>query len=110
GLPSHKLTHLGINRTFQVPKPFKEMTVRQNIHVSAIFGGKGKINLDDVLERSGLENLANWKAGALNTGQQKQLGLARALATDPKLLLIDEIGAGLNPVELQEAANRILEL
>lgn len=110
GLAPHRLTHLGINRTFQVPKPFKIMSVRDNIRVAAIFGGRGRSSVDDVLAQTGLTELAERAAETLNTSQQKQLDLARALATRPKLLLVDEIGAGQNPQELHATAERLLAL
>lgn len=110
GLPSHRLARLGVNRTFQVPKPFREMSVRDNVRVASTFGGGGRIHPDDVLVRTGLGALAEREAGSLNTSQQKQLDLARALATGPALLLVDEIGAGLNPEELGAMAERLLRL
>jgi len=110
GMAAHRLARLGVNRTFQVPRPFKEMSVRDNVRVAAIFGSGGRLDPDAVLERTGLAALAAREAGALNTGQQKQLDLARALATDPGLLLVDEIGAGLNPEELHAMAERLLAL
>jgi len=110
GLPPYRLARLGINRTFQVPKPMKDMSVRENVQVAATFGGGGRIEPDSVLERTGLSEFAEREAGTLNTSQQKELDLARALATGPELLLVDEIGAGLNPEELKEMAERLLEL
>lgn len=110
GMAPHRLARLGINRTFQVPRPFKEMSVRDNVRVAAIFGGGDRLDPDTVLARAGLAELAAREAGTLNTSQQKQLDLARALATDPRLLLVDEIGAGLNPEELRAMAERLLKL
>ena len=110
GLPPYRLARLGINRTFQVPKPMKDMSVHENVQVAATFGGGDRIEPDSVLERVGLSEFAEREAGTLNTSQQKQLDLARALATGPELLLVDEIGAGLNPEELREMADRLLEL
>ncbi|MGH8111819.1 MAG: ABC transporter ATP-binding protein [Rhodanobacteraceae bacterium] len=110
GMASHRLAHLGINRTFQVPKPFRAMSVRDNVRVASIFGSASRTSVDEVLARTGLDGLANRLAETLNTSQQKQLDLARALATDPKLLLVDEIGAGQNPEELNATAARLLAL
>lgn len=110
GMASHRLAHLGINRTFQVPKPFREMSVRDNVRVASIFGSANRTSVDEVLARTGLEGLADRLAETLNTSQQKQLDLARALATDPKLLLVDEIGAGQNPEELNATAGRLRAL
>lgn len=110
GLPSYRLARLGINRTFQVPKPFKEMTAMENVQVAARFGGHARVDPATVLDNVGLRGLAERPAGTLNTQQQKLLDLARALATQPKLLLVDEIGAGLNPHELEEMAARLARL
>jgi branched-chain amino acid transport system ATP-binding protein len=103
-LPMFRRVHLGINRSFQVPKPFREMTVRENILVAAHFGGSDAVKVDDVLAEVGLLEQAETVAGGLTVNQQKMLDLGRALATDPRLLLIDEIGAGLNPAELNVVA------
>ena len=110
GMAPHRLARLGINRTFQVPKPFKTMSVRENVQVAAVFGGRNRVDVDETLARTGLADLAEREAETLNTSQQKQLDLARALATAPKLLLVDEIGAGLNPEELSAMAERLLAL
>lgn len=110
GMASHRLAHLGINRTFQVPKPFKNMSVRDNVRVAAVFGSKNHGDVDEVLASTGLAGLAERPAETLNTSQQKQLDLARALATQPRLLLVDEIGAGQNPEELRATAERLKAL
>lgn len=103
-LPMFRRVHLGINRSFQVPKPFHEMTVRENILVATHFGGNDAVEVDAVLTEVGLLDQAKTVAGGLTVNQQKMLDLGRALATDPKLLLIDEIGAGLNHAELNVVA------
>ena len=105
--PVFRRAHLGINRTFQVPKPFREMTVRQNIEVAAHFGGKDRVDPVAVMETLDLLDQADCLAESLTANQQKMLDLGRALATDPKLLLVDEIGAGLNPGELADMAERL---
>lgn len=99
-LPSFRLVHLGINRTFQVPKPFKEMSVVDNIRVAAEFGGDSRQDVDAILDEIGLTAQRRQLAGGLTVNQQKMLDLGRALATNPRVLLVDEIGAGLNPSEL----------
>lgn len=114
-LPSFRLVHLGINRTFQVPKPFREMTVRENLDVAAHFGAHGAqrkepIDLDEILEEIGLTDEVDVIAGGLTVNQQKMLDLGRAVATRPSLLLVDEIGAGLNPSELTVIADLLLAL
>jgi branched-chain amino acid transport system ATP-binding protein len=99
---SYQLVHLGINRTFQVPKPFHDMTARENIEVAAYFGAGSRdpAAVDAVLAEIDLTAEARTLARELTVNQQKRLDLGRALATRPKLLLVDEIGAGLNPSEL----------
>ncbi len=101
GLPIHRLAHLGINRTFQVPKPFKGLTVGENIEVAAVYGRSGRKEIGKCLEDLDLASLVGREAASLNSAQQKRLDLARALVTKPRLLLVDELGAGLNPAELQ---------
>ncbi len=100
-VPMHKLARLGINRTFQTPKTFRDMTVRENIEVAAHFGhAAGAVDVNAILQDIDLHKQADKLAGSLTVNQQKLLDLGRALATGPKLLLVDEIGAGLNPAEL----------
>lgn len=112
GLPSHRLVHLGINRTFQVPKPFLTLTVRENVEVASAYGRnpQGRVDVDALLASLDLEGYADRRAGDLNSAQQKMLDLARALATGPRLLLVDELAAGLNPMELDRVAGRLKDL
>ncbi len=109
-LPVHRRARLGINRTFQVPKVFREMTVRENIEVAAHAGRLQPGQVDAILEDIGLTRVAAQIAGSLTANQQKLLDLGRALATSPKLLLVDEIGAGLNPAELGAIATLLQKL
>lgn len=104
---TYRRVHLGINRTFQVPRPFPGLTVRENVEVAAHYGGGEHVDAMPLLEDTGLSDLADKPAKALNSSEQKMLGLARALATRPRLLLVDEIGAGLNPEELDSMARRL---
>ena len=111
GVASHKLVHRGINRTFQVPKPFLSLTVRQNVEVALAYGGAASAPaMADLLEEYRLAEVANRPAADLNSAQQKMLDLTRALATRPRLLLLDELAAGLNPAELDWIAGRIKAL
>src|SRR5581483_4740748 len=112
GLPSHRLVHLGINRTFQVPKPFMTLTVRENVEVANAYGRhpQGTIDLTQLLHLLDLAPMTERRAEELNSAQQKMLDLARALATGPRLLLVDELAAGLNPAELDRVADRLKEL
>jgi len=112
GLKSHKLVHLGINRTFQVPKPFLTLTVRENVEVAATYGRSegGALDIEALLASLELDAQASRPAAELNSVQQKMLDLARALATKPRLLCIDELAAGLNPAELDRVAEKLRAL
>lgn len=109
-LPMFRRARLGINRSFQVPKVFRDMTVRENIEVAAHFGGARDTDIDAIVGEIDLGAQADQLAGALTVNQQKLLDLGRALATQPKLLLVDEIGAGLNPAELGGIATLLKNL
>src|SRR5277367_7022922 len=111
GVASHKLVHRGINRTFQIPKPFLSLTVRQNIEVALAYGGAAEApDMAGLLDEYRLAEVADRPAADLNNAQQKMLDLVRALATRPRLLLLDELAAGLNPAELDWIAERIKAL
>jgi branched-chain amino acid transport system ATP-binding protein len=111
GVASHKLVHRGINRTFQVPKPFLSLTVRQNVEVALAYGGATAAPaMAQLLDEYRLADVADRPAADLNNAQQKMLDLVRALATRPRLLLLDELAAGLNPAELDWIAERIKAL
>ncbi|PAY08201.1 ABC transporter ATP-binding protein [Bradyrhizobium sp. UFLA03-84] len=111
GVASHKLVHRGINRTFQVPKPFLSLSVRENIQVALAYGGATDApSIAELLEEYRLKEVADRPAADLNSAQQKMLDLTRALATRPRLLLLDELAAGLNPAELDWIAGRIKAL
>jgi branched-chain amino acid transport system ATP-binding protein len=112
GTASHRLVHGGINRTFQVPKPFLSLTVRENIQVALAYGeAQGTApSMAELLDEYRLKDVADRPAADLNSAQQKMLDLTRALATRPRLLLLDELAAGLNPTELDWIAGRIKAL
>jgi branched-chain amino acid transport system ATP-binding protein len=111
-LPPHRRCVAGIGRSYQVPRPFGGMTVFENLLVGATFGGEltGHAAYDvcvDVLERTGLKARANQLAGTLGLLDRKRLELARALATQPQLLLLDEIAGGLTEPETHALVDEI---
>ncbi len=106
GLTPERICLLGVARTFQIVQPFAGLTVRENIAVGAHLHRPGrKAALDHaeaVAQRVGLGPQLDKPAAALTVAGRKRLELAKALATDPKLLLLDEVMAGLNPAEIDE--------
>ncbi len=112
GLASHRLVHAGINRTFQVPRPFLTLTARENVEIALAYGASRERlgDADTLLSSLDLAAFADQPAGQLNSAHQKMLDLARALATGPRLLLVDELAAGLNPAELERVAIKLKEL
>jgi branched-chain amino acid transport system ATP-binding protein len=112
GIASHRLVHRGINRTFQIPKPFLSLSVRENIRVALAYGRAAVTppTIEALLDEYRLAELVDRPAADLNSAQQKMLDLVRALATRPRLLLLDELAAGLNPAELDWIAGRIKAL
>ncbi len=111
GTPSHRLARRGINRTFQSPHPFPSLTVLENVQVAASYGHAGTPpDLPALLASLELDTVQHRCAADLNSAQQKMLDLARALATAPRLLLVDELAAGLNPKELARVAARLRQL
>ena len=117
GLPPHRICRLGIGRTFQIPRPFPDMTAFENVLMGVWFGGKeesggGDATREalDVLNLVGLEHKAKTPARELTMSELRRLEVARALGTRPSLLLLDEIAAGLSPQASLEAVELIRAL
>jgi branched-chain amino acid transport system ATP-binding protein len=111
-LRAHQRCRGGIGRSYQVPQPFGHMTVFENLVTAACFGGgqperEAWATARDVLSETGLLAKANTRAGSLTLLDRKRLELARALATRPRLLLLDEIAGGLTEHEAQELVDEL---
>jgi branched-chain amino acid transport system ATP-binding protein len=104
GLPARARCQLGLARTYQVPQPFTGMTVYENVLVGATFGGDREPHTAalEALELAELTAKANRLAGSLTLLERKRLELARALATGPRVLLLDEVAGGLTEPEIHQ--------
>jgi branched-chain amino acid transport system ATP-binding protein len=104
GMPPHLLARRGIARTFQIVQPFAGLSVRENIAVGAHLRRRTRVDAlaaaTEVAQAIGLAELLDRPAASLTVAGRKRLEVARALATEPELLLLDEVLAGLNPVEV----------
>jgi branched-chain amino acid transport system ATP-binding protein len=111
------VAHEGVARTFQIVKPFRAMTVRENVATGTMFGpeGAGSVgealrSADEVLERVGLADKGEARPGELTVSDTKRLELGKALAMRPRLLLLDEVMAGLRPNEIDASVDLIRSL
>src|SRR5215471_6338570 len=117
-LPAYAIGRRGIARTFQVVKPLKELSVRDNVAVGAMFGARGRERTarqareraGEILERVGLGHRIAHRASDLTIPDLKRLELAKALAMDPEILFLDEVMAGLNPSEVEKAMELLKQI
>jgi branched-chain amino acid transport system ATP-binding protein len=113
GLPNYKVVARGLVRTHQIVRPFRDMTVEQNVSVGAHFGAGRRrredadLRVAEILEKTSLSRKAGALASTLTIGELKRLEIARALATEPEVLCLDEVMGGLNPSEIVDAMRLI---
>jgi len=111
GLPPERVAALGVARTFQIVRIFKSMTVRENVMVGSLLRHRAvpaaRRKADEALAFTGLGGRAGDPAGQLTVAEQKRLEVTRALAIEPRLLLLDEVMAGLTSSEVQEAVEMV---
>jgi branched-chain amino acid transport system ATP-binding protein len=114
GLPAHEICHRGIGRTFQIPRPFRKLSLIENVTLAAYYGRAGGISraeaqqrAEEALDLVGLPSDPTARTSGLGAAALKKLELARALATKPRLLLADESLGGLDHAEMERAADML---
>ncbi|MEZ4529792.1 MAG: ABC transporter ATP-binding protein [Thermomicrobiales bacterium] len=115
GWPPHKIARAGLARTFQIVRLFKDFTVRENVEVAVVASGgaRGGVAADRAtraMRQLGILHLADLPARVLPQGEERLVEIARAIATQPKFLLLDEPGAGLNDAEIETLLPTLLRL
>jgi branched-chain amino acid transport system ATP-binding protein len=114
GLRPEQCAKAGIGRTFQIARTFISMTAQQNVMVGALLRDRSvrraRARADELLDFVDLTRAADRPAGSLTISEQRRLAVARALATRPRVLLMDEVMAGLNPSEVREAVAVVLKI
>jgi len=115
-LPPFRVSQLGIARTFQIVRPFLAMSVEENVEIAALFGRaqhrsvQARLEAAEIINAVGLASLRARRASELTLGAHKRLEVARAIATQPDVLMLDEVMAGLTPTEVAEACEIIARL
>ncbi len=116
GLKPYAVVQRGVVRTHQIVKPFRDMSVLENVLVGTSFGAKPKSGAAarkfaaELLEFCGLGHRAGAPAGSLTIGEHKRLEICRALATEPEIIMLDEVMGGLNPAEINDAMDLIRQI
>jgi branched-chain amino acid transport system ATP-binding protein len=114
GLPAYRVAHAGIGRTYQIPRPFRKLSLLENVALAAFYGSNSRISREKAFAVASdclrLVNLQETSVEGLGASALKKLELARALATQPKLLLADESLGGLDHAEMDGAADMLAKI